>query len=153
MNRTENRLLEALVVGLAAGAWYLVRGRPTASLRRSATAPTGAASPSPASTTAAAGSEITAPQLASVVTVARRAEVAMPKRTSLPSRLPSRYARATSSDCLERIELSFVPCSNEIFAVLGYVGALITAVYSFRLVFRVLTGEPWASSWRSRASR
>jgi NADH-quinone oxidoreductase subunit L len=28
------------------------------------------------------------------------------------------------------------------FAVLGYVGALITAIYSFRLVFRVLWGEP-----------
>jgi NADH-quinone oxidoreductase subunit L len=29
-----------------------------------------------------------------------------------------------------------------IFTVLGYVGALITAVYSFRIVFRVLGGEP-----------
>jgi NADH-quinone oxidoreductase subunit L len=29
-----------------------------------------------------------------------------------------------------------------IFTVLGYVGALLTAVYSFRLVFRVLHGEP-----------
>jgi NADH-quinone oxidoreductase subunit L len=29
-----------------------------------------------------------------------------------------------------------------VIAVLGYLGALITAVYSFRLVFRVLTGEP-----------
>jgi NADH-quinone oxidoreductase subunit L len=29
-----------------------------------------------------------------------------------------------------------------IFTVLGYVGALMTAVYSFRLVFRVLHGEP-----------
>ncbi|MGH2980935.1 MAG: proton-conducting transporter membrane subunit, partial [Solirubrobacterales bacterium] len=28
------------------------------------------------------------------------------------------------------------------FTVLGYVGALITAVYSFRIVFRVLGGEP-----------
>lgn len=28
-DKTENRLLEALVVGLAAGAWYLVRRRPT----------------------------------------------------------------------------------------------------------------------------
>jgi hypothetical protein len=36
MNKTENRLLEALVVGLAAGAWYLVRRRPAASARRSA---------------------------------------------------------------------------------------------------------------------
>jgi NADH-quinone oxidoreductase subunit L len=29
-----------------------------------------------------------------------------------------------------------------VFTVLGYAGALITAVYSFRLVFRVLGGEP-----------
>jgi NADH-quinone oxidoreductase subunit L len=29
-----------------------------------------------------------------------------------------------------------------IFTVLGYLGALITAVYSFRIVFRVLGGEP-----------
>jgi NADH-quinone oxidoreductase subunit L len=29
-----------------------------------------------------------------------------------------------------------------VFAVLGYVGALITAIYSFRLVFRVLWGDP-----------
>ncbi|HKG36065.1 MAG TPA: NADH-quinone oxidoreductase subunit L [Solirubrobacterales bacterium] len=29
-----------------------------------------------------------------------------------------------------------------VFAVLGYLGALITAIYSFRLVFRVLWGEP-----------
>jgi NADH-quinone oxidoreductase subunit L len=29
-----------------------------------------------------------------------------------------------------------------VFTVLGYVGALMTAVYSFRLVFRVLHGEP-----------
>jgi NADH-quinone oxidoreductase subunit L len=28
------------------------------------------------------------------------------------------------------------------FAVLGYLGALLTAIYSFRLVFRVLWGEP-----------
>ena len=32
--------------------------------------------------------ELTAPQLASVVTVAKSAELAMPKRTSLPSMLP-----------------------------------------------------------------
>ena len=32
--------------------------------------------------------ELTAPQLASVVTVANSAELAMPKRTSLPSMLP-----------------------------------------------------------------
>ena len=32
--------------------------------------------------------ELIAPQLASVVTVANRAETAMPKRTSLPSMLP-----------------------------------------------------------------
>ena len=32
--------------------------------------------------------EFTAPQLASVVTVAKSAELAMPKRTSLPSMLP-----------------------------------------------------------------
>ena len=31
---------------------------------------------------------LTAPQLASVVTVAKSAEAAMPKRTSLPSMLP-----------------------------------------------------------------
>ncbi len=31
----------------------------------------------------------TAPQLASVVTVAKSAELAMPKRTSLPSMLPA----------------------------------------------------------------
>jgi NADH-quinone oxidoreductase subunit L len=31
-----------------------------------------------------------------------------------------------------------------IFTVLGYVGALMTAVYSFRLVFRVLPGRPCA---------
>jgi NADH-quinone oxidoreductase subunit L len=33
-----------------------------------------------------------------------------------------------------------------IFTVLGYAGALITAVYSFRLVFRVLGGEPCAEA-------
>ena len=32
-DRTENRLLEALIVGLAASAWYLVRKRPNATLR------------------------------------------------------------------------------------------------------------------------
>ncbi|MEK6276490.1 MAG: NADH-quinone oxidoreductase subunit L [Actinomycetota bacterium] len=30
----------------------------------------------------------------------------------------------------------------EIFTVLGYVGALMTAIYSFRIVFRVVAGEP-----------
>ena len=30
---TDNRLLEALIVGLAAGAWYLVRKRPAPALR------------------------------------------------------------------------------------------------------------------------
>ena len=36
MNGTiSNQLLEALVVGLAAGAWYLVRRRPSATLRSS----------------------------------------------------------------------------------------------------------------------
>jgi len=33
-----------------------------------------------------------------------------------------------------------------IFTVLGYVGALMTAVYSFRLVFRVLPGRPCAEA-------
>jgi NADH-quinone oxidoreductase subunit L len=33
-----------------------------------------------------------------------------------------------------------------IFTLLGYAGALITAVYSFRLVFRVLAGEPCAEA-------
>ncbi len=33
-----------------------------------------------------------------------------------------------------------------IFTVLGYVGALLTAVYSFRLVFRVLPGRPCAEA-------
>ena len=33
--------------------------------------------------------ELTAPQLASVVTVANSAELAIPKRTSLPSMLPA----------------------------------------------------------------
>jgi NADH-quinone oxidoreductase subunit L len=33
-----------------------------------------------------------------------------------------------------------------IFTVLGYVGALLTAVYSFRLVFRVLPGKPCAEA-------
>jgi NADH-quinone oxidoreductase subunit L len=33
-----------------------------------------------------------------------------------------------------------------IFTVLGYVGALMTAVYSFRLVFRVLPGKPCAEA-------
>jgi NADH-quinone oxidoreductase subunit L len=33
-----------------------------------------------------------------------------------------------------------------IFTVLGYVGALITAVYAFRLVFRVLPGKPCAEA-------
>jgi len=33
-----------------------------------------------------------------------------------------------------------------IFTVLGYAGALLTAVYSFRLVFRVLHGEPCAEA-------
>jgi hypothetical protein len=32
-DKTENRLLEALIVGLAASAWYLVRKRPTTALR------------------------------------------------------------------------------------------------------------------------
>jgi NADH-quinone oxidoreductase subunit L len=32
------------------------------------------------------------------------------------------------------------------FAILGYLGALITAVYAFRLVFRVLPGEPCAEA-------
>ena len=27
MNRTDNRLLEALIIGLAAGAWHLIRRR------------------------------------------------------------------------------------------------------------------------------
>ena len=30
----------------------------------------------------------------------------------------------------------------EIFTILGYVGALLTAVYTFRLIFRVLPGKP-----------
>ena len=30
----------------------------------------------------------------------------------------------------------------EIFTVLGYVGALLTAIYTFRLIFRVLPGKP-----------
>ncbi len=30
----------------------------------------------------------------------------------------------------------------EIFVVLGYAGALLTAIYTFRLVFRILPGEP-----------
>lgn len=30
---TGNRLLEALIVGLAAGAWYLVRRRPSSAAR------------------------------------------------------------------------------------------------------------------------
>jgi NADH-quinone oxidoreductase subunit L len=33
-----------------------------------------------------------------------------------------------------------------LFAVLGYAGALITAIYSFRIVFRVLGGEPCAEA-------
>ena len=33
-----------------------------------------------------------------------------------------------------------------IFTVLGYVGALLTAVYAFRLVFRVLPGKPCAEA-------
>jgi len=33
-----------------------------------------------------------------------------------------------------------------IFTVLGYVGALLTAVYTFRLVFRVLPGKPCAEA-------
>ncbi|HXV06201.1 MAG TPA: NADH-quinone oxidoreductase subunit L [Solirubrobacterales bacterium] len=33
-----------------------------------------------------------------------------------------------------------------IFTILGYLGALITALYSFRLVFRVLPGEPCAEA-------
>ena len=37
--------------------------------------------------------QFTAPQLASVVTVANRAESAMPKRTSLPSMLPPACVR------------------------------------------------------------
>jgi hypothetical protein len=32
-DKSENRLLEALIVGLAAGAWYLVRKRPNAAPR------------------------------------------------------------------------------------------------------------------------
>jgi hypothetical protein len=32
-DKNENRLLEALIVGLAAGAWYLVRKRPNGALR------------------------------------------------------------------------------------------------------------------------
>jgi hypothetical protein len=32
-DKTKNRLLEALIVGLAAGAWYLVRKRPNVALR------------------------------------------------------------------------------------------------------------------------
>ena len=33
-----------------------------------------------------------------------------------------------------------------LIAVLGYLGALLTAVYSFRIVFRVVTGEPCAEA-------
>ena len=35
-DKAENRLLEALIVALAAGAWYLVRRRPAAPAPRSA---------------------------------------------------------------------------------------------------------------------
>jgi len=35
-DRNENRLLEALIVGLAAGAWYLARRRPPSPAPRSA---------------------------------------------------------------------------------------------------------------------
>lgn len=35
-DRTENRLIEALIVGLAAGAWYLARRRPSSAAARSA---------------------------------------------------------------------------------------------------------------------
>ncbi len=34
----------------------------------------------------------------------------------------------------------------EIFTVLGYVGALLTAIYTFRLIFRVLPGKPCAEA-------
>ena len=34
----------------------------------------------------------------------------------------------------------------EIFTVLGYFGALLTAIYTFRLIFRVLPGKPCAEA-------